>query len=115
LHSGWRSSPEKFVQLFRVGWCNCIATHRNAPGLIMLTVRDVMNRFGVTQGTVLGWIRSGELKAVNVGRSPGKKKPRWRISSDAIVAFEASRAAAQAPAPKQRPRRSQPDVVEFYS
>ena len=44
-----------------------------------LSVRDVCERFGVSEHTVLGWIRSGELRAVNVGRRSGAKRPRWRI------------------------------------
>jgi hypothetical protein len=65
----------------------------------MLTVRDVMNRFGVTQATVLGWIAGGELKAINVGRKLGAKKPRWRVTQAAVEAFEALRSATPAPDP----------------
>lgn len=32
------------------------------------TVADVQKRYGVTEGTVLAWIRAGELKALNVGQ-----------------------------------------------
>ena len=53
-----------------------------------LSVRDVCERLGVNEHTVLGWIRSGELRAVNVGRRPGGKKPRWRITQEALEAFE---------------------------
>ena len=41
----------------------------------MFTVCDIKKRFGVTELTVLGWIHSGELKAVNVGRALGKEAP----------------------------------------
>ena len=54
----------------------------------MFTVQDVQRRYGVTVHTVLGWIRSGELRAVNVGRRLGAKKPRWRITQQALDAFE---------------------------
>ena len=54
-----------------------------------LTVRDLCDRYGVTEHTVLGWIRSGELRAINVGRSLGTKKPRWRITPEALQAFDA--------------------------
>ena len=53
-----------------------------------LSVRDVTELYAVNEHTVLAWIRSGELRAVNVGRSPSKKKPRWRITSDALAAFD---------------------------
>jgi excisionase family DNA binding protein len=38
-----------------------------------LSVRDVCERFGVTEHTVLSWIRSGLLKAINVGRPPERR------------------------------------------
>ena len=79
-----------------------------------LTVADVAGRYGVTESTVLAWVRSGELRAVNVGRSARARKPRWRITPAAVEAFEAARTAAPvAPAsPRRRPRTA--DVVEFY-
>ena len=57
----------------------------------MLTVRDICKRYGVTVHTVLGWIRSGQLSAVNVGRHPDNKKPRWRIPEPALEKFERTR------------------------
>jgi len=52
------------------------------------TVFDLQQRYGVNEHTVLAWIHSGEISAFNVGRAPGKKKPRWRISEMALQAFE---------------------------
>jgi excisionase family DNA binding protein len=80
----------------------------------MYTVQDLQRRFGVTDHTVLGWIRSGELRAVNVGRRPGGGKPRWRISHEALDAFEQLRTPAPAPARTRRQRRPADAVVEFY-
>jgi excisionase family DNA binding protein len=78
-----------------------------------LSVRDLCERYGVSEHTVLGWIRSGELRAVNVGRRPGAKKPRWRITQESLDAFEALR--TPSPPPPRTPRRKQPaEVVEFY-
>jgi len=78
------------------------------------TVRDIQNRYNVTEQTVLGWIHSGELKAVNVGRSLAKKKPRWRITQEALDAFEVLRTPTPS-APRTRRRRKQDNsVVEFY-
>lgn len=76
------------------------------------TVNDIMQRYGVTQHTVLAWIASGELTAMNVGVAPGKKKPRWRITQAALDAFEAMRTPA-APAPKTRRRKRDTNVIEF--
>ena len=52
-----------------------------------LTVAQVCSQFVVDEHTVLHWIKSKQLKAVNVGRDPGKKKPRWRIKAEDLVAF----------------------------
>jgi hypothetical protein len=78
------------------------------------TVNDLMKRYVVAQHTVLSWIRSGELKAVNVGVSKSRKIPRWRVTSEALDAFEKMRT-PQPPQPKRK-RRSKPesDVIEFF-
>lgn len=55
-----------------------------------LTIRDIEDRYQVRQHTVLGWIRSGELKAINVRRS-GSKRPSWRITEEALQEFEERR------------------------
>jgi excisionase family DNA binding protein len=77
-----------------------------------LSVRDLCERYGVGEHTVLGWIASGELKAVNVGRRLGAKKPRWRITQQALDAFEVIRTPTP-PAPRTR-RRKPAGVIEFY-
>jgi hypothetical protein len=81
----------------------------------MHTIRDVMTRYCVTEATVLGWIHAGELPAINVGRKPGAKKPRWRITQAALDAFEAKRAASVAPAPARPRRKSDGYVPTFYT
>jgi transposase len=77
----------------------------------MFTVKDIEQRYDVTEATVLGWIHSGQLKAFNVGRTPGAKKPRWRVAAAELERFELTRAASAAP-PKMR-RRKQSEVPEF--
>jgi excisionase family DNA binding protein len=79
----------------------------------MYTVEDLTNRYGVTVHTVLSWIHSGELKAVNVGRTPAGKKPRWRITEQALAEFEALRTPTP-PIPRAKRRKRPADVVEFY-
>jgi hypothetical protein len=59
------------------------------------------------------WIRAGELLAVNVGRTPNGRKPRWRIPQSALDAFEAARTPS-APAPRAKGRKQSGDVVTFY-
>jgi transposase len=81
----------------------------------MFTVRDIQERYGVTEHTVLGWIKAGELKAVNVGRQPGKLKPRWRVSQSALEQFELQRTATPAmPTPRKQRKRREPEVIQFY-
>jgi len=77
-----------------------------------LTVRDLCDRYGVGEHTALGWIHGGELRAIDVSRSPGGK-PRWRITAEALEVFEMARTHTP-PAPRTRRRRRQPDVIEFY-
>ena len=77
------------------------------------TVTDLMHRFGVSQHTVLAWIDSGELKAVDVSRKRGGK-PRWRITQEALELFEQSRTKTPAPPPSPRRRKkTDPEVMEF--
>ena len=83
-------------------------------GAEMYTVQDIQNRYSVTVHTVLQWIRAGELKAVNVGRRPGAKKPRWRITQAALDAFEQLRTPSPPMPRTRRPKRSG-EVAEFYA
>jgi Helix-turn-helix domain len=97
--------------LLRVQYWNLLSPFRRGPE--MFTVQDIQERYSVTVNTVLGWIRSGELRAVNVGRHLGKKKPRWRITQQALEAFEQLR--TPTPPPPKMPRRKQAaGVIEFY-
>lgn len=79
-----------------------------------LTVRNLVERYSVTEHTILGWIRSGELKAINVGRKPGAKKPRWRITPEALETFEILRQSEAPPQQKRRRRNHHQNVIEFY-
>lgn len=79
------------------------------------TIKDICNRFSVNEHTVLAWIHSGELKAVNVGVAPGKKKPRWRITQPALDSFMALRAATPAPSPPRNRRKQQPGAESIAS
>lgn len=76
------------------------------------TVQDVVDRFGVTEQTVLHWRSSGQLRAINVGRDPGKQKARWRFSQEEIERFETARATVPPAEPTRRRKRAA--VTEFY-
>jgi excisionase family DNA binding protein len=78
-----------------------------------LSVQDLCDRYRVSEHTVLAWIRSGELRAVNVGRHLGAKKPRWRITQEALEAFELSRTPTPPP-PRMRRKKKLGDAIKFY-
>jgi len=72
----------------------------------------IAKRFQVKQQVVGKWIRSGELAAVDVSESRGRR-PRWRVSQEALDAFLASRG-NRPPAKVTRRRRKSPGVTEFF-
>lgn len=72
-------------------------------------IKDICDRYSVGEHTVLGWIHRGELLAINVGRKQGGR-PKWRITQEALDAFEALRSATP-PAPRSARRRKQSDDV----
>lgn len=55
-----------------------------------LTPPEVAARFGCKPETVIGWIRSGELAAINLARR-GSLRPRYRVSPEALELFERAR------------------------
>lgn len=79
-----------------------------------LSVRRVADALGVKQQTVLGWIKAGELSALNVGRSTAARKPRWRIAQDDFERFIARRSATMEQRPTRTRRRVDPEVIEFF-
>jgi hypothetical protein len=77
-----------------------------------LTVAAFARRYRIGEGKVLGWIRSGELRAINTASSLAGR-PRWLIPPEAITAFEAKRAGGPSPATaKQRRRRT--SGIDFF-
>ena len=76
-----------------------------------LTPPEVAKRYGVNASKVLGFIHSGELRAVNVAAST-LGRARWRISPSDIAVFEQRRSAV-AP-PKTRPRQKSVGIIEFF-
>ncbi len=77
-------------------------------------VKDLCERFAVGEHTVLGWINRGELRAINVSRKVGVR-PKWRITHDALTAFELLRT-AQPPEPRttRKRRKVASDVTLYY-
>ncbi len=77
-----------------------------------LTVLDVAKRFRVSPDKVRGWIRRGELLAVNTADNL-YGRPRFIISPESLAAFERGRQAATPTAPKPR-RRKRTNLVDYY-
>lgn len=77
-----------------------------------LTVAEVARRFRVSPDKVRGWIRRGELRAVNTADRRCRRH-RFVILAEALAAFEARRAAS--PTPRQpAERRKRTNQVDFY-
>lgn len=72
-----------------------------------LTPPEVAARLGCKAETVIGWIRNGELRALNVARR-GTMKPRYRVSPEALELFELTRAVV----PREPVVRQQPLNIE---
>jgi hypothetical protein len=76
-----------------------------------LTVTDVARRYRVGEEKVRGWIKRGELVAVNTADAMCAK-PRWVVPPEALARFERGRQAAQ---PKLTKRRKQlQGVIDFF-
>lgn len=66
-------------------------------GEAYLTPPEVARLLRVASGKVLGWIRRGELRAVNVGN---KGRPRFRVGRNCLDVFLAARE-VRTPPPSQ--------------
>jgi excisionase family DNA binding protein len=79
-----------------------------------LTPPEVARRYGVSHDKVLSWIRSGELRAVNITTTLGGR-PRYVIDEVDLAAFEARRAVGTTvPANGKRRKRIAEGVIEFF-
>ncbi len=55
-----------------------------------LTPNELASRYGISIHKVLGWIKTGELGAVNVAQDE-RKRPQWVMLPKHLEAFEAAR------------------------
>ena len=76
--------------------------------------KDLAQRYRVKMEIVLGWIKSGDLSAINVA-SADSSRPRCDITPEAIDAFEAGRASRPPPRARRTRRRAPTDVIEFFT
>lgn len=76
----------------------------------MLTPPMVARRLGVKPEKVVAWVRSGQLRALNVSNGT---RPRFRIDPADLAVFEQGRAVVPAAKPSRR-RRQSADVIQFF-
>jgi hypothetical protein len=76
-----------------------------------LTVRDIARRYRVGPDKVRGWIRRGELLAVNTAPN-NLARPRWVVTPEALKQFEAGRQTT--PPPKPARRRKGQVAIDYY-
>jgi hypothetical protein len=81
-----------------------------APGW---TVPQVARRYRVSEDRVRGWIRRGELPAIN-RRDVRCARPSFVITPEGLAAFERVRQAATPDTPKPQRRKRQPHLIDFY-
>ncbi len=68
-----------------------------------ISANALAHRLGVRHSKIIGFIKSGELEAVNLAADP-TGRPRWKIMPEAIEDFLAGRRAQPAPVPRRRKR-----------
>lgn len=81
-----------------------------------LTPPDIAKLYGVATAKVIGWIRTGELKAMNLANR-GCTRPRYSVTPDALEQFEQSRQVIPdggASTTKRLRRQAQTGVREYF-
>ena len=71
----------------------------------------IADRFGVKSETVIGWIKNGELAAINLARQ-GSLRPRFRVSPAALALFEQKRAVVPRTPPVRKSQQN-PAIKRF--
>ena len=78
-----------------------------------LTPPQLARLWGISPDKVLNWIRSGELRAINVAERRGGR-PRYLIDRADIQAFETRRAVIAIVPVRRRSKPRSTDVIEFF-
>lgn len=76
------------------------------------SVKEVAERYRVGEDKVRGWIRRGELRAINTA-TVLCARPRYVIPPDALPEFEKRRSAAEPPKPPRK-KKLPKDAIDFY-
>lgn len=82
------------------------------PDAAYVTPPEYAARVRAKPETIIAAIKRGELEAIDLAR-PGARRPRYRISPEAIQAFERRRLAGPAPKTTRRKRQAV-DYREYY-
>jgi hypothetical protein len=75
------------------------------------SVADLCKRYKAGQAKIHGFIRRGELIAINIATNL-TARPQWRVTPESVAAFEARRSSAPPSKPVRRRRR--PAVKDYY-
>jgi len=79
-----------------------------------LKVSQIAEQLGVKHGKILGWIKTGELEALDVSSRAGVGLPRWRVTQDALDRFLARRANTTPKLQRKARRRNVAPVAVRY-
>ncbi|MGA2059948.1 MAG: DNA-binding protein [Thermoguttaceae bacterium] len=74
---------------------------------------ELARRWGIDTHKVLGWIRNGELHAIDASTRPGGR-PRFLIDEKDIELFELRRAVGAPPVKMPRRHAKQSGIIEFF-
>jgi Uma2 family endonuclease len=77
-----------------------------------LTPPELAKQWGVDVAKILHWVKSGELKAINIA-TDRNGRARYAIDVADIAIFEASRS-VQPPVAWIRRRRADPNVIQYF-
>jgi hypothetical protein len=81
-----------------------------------LTPPQLARQLAIDAAKVIGWIRAGELRAINIATTLAGR-PRYRIDprdADAFLARRAAAATSPPPAARSRRRRPDSDFIEYF-
>lgn len=84
-------------------------THLNES---WLKIKEIMTLLNVSRDTTERWIKTGQLRAINIAVNSKTDHASWRIPSGAVEEFVQSRS-TRPPVPKSTTRHRTPEIVEF--
>ena len=80
-----------------------------------MTPPKLAELWGVSPDKIIGFIRSGELRAIDISSNRGSVRPRYLIDKKDIESFELARAVVPpAPRTKRRRLRRDPAIKEYF-